>query len=345
MHLLKIFYGATGTRSLPTYCNTMNNRQYKFLALWALLHCQSNAFECYAPDRRAVVMQTIGSAILSTIAPSAFALENNAENSELSMAQPLGPDGESSRPSAPIEYLLPAARVGIYIYQLVALVEGFHANDQSSEGVAKLEKLLLSSPRFIRASDQVDVSRDDPYKNALPIAGEIGVAKEKQKERQANSVQVGLLPQFFEVGELVGERRQWNQLRATERERENASEVRRALNIYTTNLNFNRNKYEWKGSKEEKRKRIRSDQLPTTTDVIRSDLDTRDLYRNQVQTALDDAKAEYLYQKRESGDDASKFDFTELLGILKQAQIAIDKWFNFIPKRDVQSALELAKQG
>ena len=85
----------------------------------------------------------------------------------------------------------------------------------------------------------------------------------------------------------MGEPRQWNRLVRAEQARENASEVRRALNIYTTNLNFNPNKYIYSGSNEEKSKLIREDKLPTTTDVIRSDLDARDLYRNALQKVAD----------------------------------------------------------
>ena len=91
---------------------------------------------------------------------------------------------------------------------------------------------------------------------------------------------VGMAPQLFEVGELMGERRQWSRLVQAERKREEASEVRRAMNIYATNLNFDKNKYVYSGSKEEKKKLVREDRLPSATEVIRSDLDARDLYRN-----------------------------------------------------------------
>ena len=288
--------------------------------------------------------------VLSPKIPS-YALED--EKGDLSLAQPMGPSGDS-RPSAPLEFLLPAARVGVYIYQLFSFTEQLvklqqdSADNASTEEqknvIAKLDALLLSPPSFINAKDP-SVSRSDPYgKNSLPIVGELGVAARKQQERRERAIDVGFAPQFFEVGELVGERRQWNQLQSSERKREGASEVRRAFNIYTTNLNFNSNKYQWVGSSQEKSQRIRSDKLPTTTDVIRSDLDARDLYRNQVQTSLDDAVAEFVYQKKESGDNVQKFDATELLDILKQAQTSVDKWFGFIPDQDVKSALEAVQR-
>lgn len=126
--------------------------------------------------------------------------------------------------------------------------------------------------------------------------------------------------------------------------REAASEVRRALNIYTTNLNFNRNKYSFKGSAEEKSSLIRNDRLPTATDVIRSDLDSRDLFRNQMQTSLEDARAEYIFVKNECGGDVTKADFTELIALLSAAKTAIDKWFAFISDDDVKEALSVVQK-
>lgn len=286
-------------------------------------------------------------AVLSPSKPS-YAAE--ADGKDLSLAQPMGPSGES-RPSAPLEFLLPAARVGVYIYQLFSFTEELaklQSGDTNTEAkkdiIAKLDSLLLSPPSFIKANDP-SVSRSDPYgKFSPPIVGEIGIAARKQQERRERSIDPGFAPQFFEVGELVGERRQWNQLQSSERKREGASEIRRAFNIYTTNLNFNPTKYQWVGSSQEKSQRIRNDALPTTTDVIRSDLDARDLYRNQVQTSLDDALAEFVYQKKESSEDIQKFDPTELLDILKQAQTSIDKWFGFIPDQDMKSALEAVQR-
>ena len=108
---------------------------------------------------------------------------------------------------------------------------------------------------------------------------------------------------------------------------------------YTTNINFNPNKYTYSGTSEEKSKLIREDKLPTAKDVIRSDLDARDLYRNALQTSLDDAKAEYLYQKKNDFESPD-----ELVSILRDAQRAIDKWFGFIPDDDIKEALEIVRK-
>mmetsp|Transcript_37370 Transcript_37370/g.78810 ORF Transcript_37370/g.78810 Transcript_37370/m.78810 type:complete len:321 (+) Transcript_37370:126-1088(+) len=287
--------------------------------------------------------------ILSTGPPTAAIAVDDA-SSELYLARPMGvaKDGSSSdaviRPSAPLEYLLPAARVGVYLYQTTAMAEDLAELIKDGERtkidatIQTLDNLLVTSPSFIASKDPT-VTRGDAYGNLPPLVGEVAMQQQKQKERKQQSIEVGFAPQFFEVGELIGERRAWNRIVRAESSRENASEVRRALNIYTTNLNFNRNKYVYAGSKEEKSKLIREDKLPTATDVIRSDLDARDLYRNVVQTALEDARAEFVYQKKVGFEDVS-----DLVGLLKDARTGIDKWFSFIPDEDIKEALEVVKQ-
>lgn len=244
-------------------------------------------------------------------------------------------------PSAPLQYLLPAARVGIYVYQALSLVEDLQRSistnkafilDESTTNA--LDTILLYPPSFILSTDPT-VAHGDPY-DLPPIMGELAATRQKWIERKELSIEAGFTPQLFEFGQLVGERRQWNRLVGEERTRESISEVRRALNIYTTNLIFDPNKYIYAGSKEEKSKLIRENRLPTATDVIRSDLDARDLYRNALQTSLDDARAEYMYQKKNNFEDLS-----EMMTILRNARDAIDMWFSFIPERDVRDAMEI----
>ena len=288
--------------------------------------------------RRAFLTST--TSILPSIAISKPAIAVD-EDRELYLAQPMGipkEDGSSSQPRADLEYLLPAARVGLYVYQTLAIAEQLNSVSKSDETIQKLDNLLLSPPSFIEPKDP-SVTRGDAYDNLPPILGEVVVAQQKQKERKQQNVDVGFAPQFFEVGQLIGERRSWNRLVKAEKAREGASEVRRALNIYTTNINFNPNKYTYSGTSEEKSKLIREDKLPTAKDVIRSDLDARDLYRNALQTSLDDAKAEYLYQKKNDFESPD-----ELVSILRDAQRAIDKWFGFIPDDDIKEALEIVRK-
>jgi len=185
----------------------------------------TEAFETIPPDRsRRIALERISFitlanvGVISAAIQSSNALEDNngvGSDSDLSLAQPMDPSG-ASRPSAPLEYLLPAARVGIYIYQLLSIAEELakiqqtfsnennNANTKAAEQevaaiVAKLDTLILSPPSFIKTGDPY-VSRGGEYeKYGIPIVGEIGVAAQKRKERRDRAIDVGFAPQFFEV--------------------------------------------------------------------------------------------------------------------------------------------------
>jgi len=360
--------------------NELNSVMLPFPPLsFLLLACSSDS----GTSRRAFLGTTCATIFIGP--PTIAIAQQDDNNRDLYLARPMGiakdgtngdggnGDSVSSTnpplPSAPLEYLLPAARVGVYIYQTLALAEDLslllsNKNNNGEEGdtnkiktsqqkkeatIEKLNNLLSSStkPSFITPNDPT-VTRGDPY-TLPPLVGELSAAKRKQIERKQQSIEVGLTPQLFEVGELMGERRSWNRLVKAEKAREDASEVRRAMNIYTTNLNFNPNKYVYSGSKEEKSKMIREDKLPSTTTVIRSDLDARDLYRNAVQTSLEDSCAEFVYLEKvgfvvddDEGGGGSSVD--DLVGLLRDARVAIDKWFSFIPEEDIRAALEVVRR-
>ena len=66
------------------------------------------------------------------------------EDRELYLAQPMGIPKEdgSSQPRADLEYLLPAARVGMYVYQTLAIAEQLNSASRSDETIQKLDSLL-----------------------------------------------------------------------------------------------------------------------------------------------------------------------------------------------------------
>jgi hypothetical protein len=86
---------------------------------------------------------------------------------------------------------------------------------------------------------------------------------------------------------------------------------------------------------------IRDDALPDVKSVIASDMGMRYLYRNEVLTNMEDARAELQYQ---IGQGDGSFDATDLLEILRQAQSSCNKWFSLIDESDVQNAMKEAKQ-
>ena len=79
--------------------------------------------------------------------------------------------------------------------------------------------------------------------------------------------------------------------------------------------------------------------MPTRKSVIHSSSDTRYLYRNVVQTALDNVNAEFVYQLKNGFEDVA-----DLVGLLGDAQVSSNKWVRFIPGEDVQEALGVVKR-
>mmetsp|Transcript_26163 Transcript_26163/g.57286 ORF Transcript_26163/g.57286 Transcript_26163/m.57286 type:complete len:359 (-) Transcript_26163:130-1206(-) len=142
--------------------------------------------------------------------------------------------------------------------------------------------------------------------------------------------------------------RQWGMLQSQESKKEQENEVRAAFNYYTQQLEFNSNSYGWTGSSEERKRRIRDDQIPTPASVIASDLDLRDLYRNQLLTALDDVVAEVNYQFRQQqqkDDDANgaTVDLSDTVELMNQVYVACTNWFDMIDAGAIESALEILR--
>ena len=93
------------------------------------------------------------------------------------------------------------------------------------------------------------------------------------------------------------------------------------------------------GTREERSKLIREDKIPDVKTVITSDMGSRYLLRNDILTALDDARAELKYQMKQS-----KVDSTELLALLITAQSACNKWFDLIDEKDTLAAIHIVRK-
>ena len=65
----------------------------------------------------------------------------------------------------------------------------------------------------------------------------------------------------------------------------------------------------------------------------------RYLLRNEVLTALGDARAELQYQMKEN-----TFDASELLALLLDAQSSCAKWFGLIDQADKTAVFEIIQQ-
>ena len=134
--------------------------------------------------------------------------------------------------------------------------------------------------------------------------------------------------------------------------------IRIAFNTYTTYLRYG-DRYTLTASPLERKNMIRQDRLPNVKQVITADLDLRDLYRNQVLTNVDEARAELRYlidrynhqydnvnNHNNVKDNDNKLQYvdgesqSELLMLLKNAAVACDEWFGLIPEEDVAAALD-----
>ena len=101
------------------------------------------------------------------------------------------------------------------------------------------------------------------------------------------------------------------------------------MNIYTANLRF-ADSYVLTASNEDRRSYIRKyNQLPNVKQVVAADLDLRDLYRNLVETKMEDAQAE-LYR--------TELDVEELQLLLQEVNDAYRQWFALISESDIQAA-------
>ena len=204
--------------------------------------------------------------------------------------------------------------------------------------IEQLKSLLLEPHTFFKTSDEVSTSRtylDNDTWN------EWKKARQQETKSMFQITTIDPATELNEAFEQWGERRQFRRLRRQQLALEKANQIRAALNAYTNNLVFGES-YTLTASTEEKKRLIRQyNQLPDVTSVIRSDLDLRDLYRNQILTFMDDAKAELEFQLNNNGH--AEMDFTELLVILKEAQSSCNKWFEFVPEHDLKEALAVVQ--
>jgi hypothetical protein len=105
--------------------------------------------------------------------------------------------------------------------------------------------------------------------------------------------------------------------------------MRTTCNIYTKQLRF-ADTYVLTADQTIKSRIIRRDGgIPTVQQVVIADLDLRDLYRNDMQTLVDDATAE-LYSPNRSKE--------ELNSLLIKAIQASDKWLALISEDDIMEA-------
>jgi len=244
-------------------------------------------------------------------------------------------EAQASNVRGPPELLRPPTRVRLYIDRAVQLCESI---SEDAAGLKHLQQFLVKEPVFIKPGDEEKLS-----KLYLEIDTTTPWQQARLKEREVRGKEnygVDYTTPYDKVNtafQQFGDRRQFEILSQRQRALERASPVRAALNAYTNNLVFG-DTYQLNAEGDLKKNLIRNNALPDVNAVVVSDLDLRDLYRNQVLEKLDDAKAEIEYQLR-TGD----IDTKEVLNNLKAAQSSCRQWFSFIPPADVAEALKVVE--
>jgi len=308
--------------------------------------------EASQETRRAIIKRVVRLSCLVCASGRGLAFApRTAIARETGDSSPTHPTSESAarsgrQPYAPIENLLPATRVRVLIDRavdisstLVQLQKEASAdkNVQTEKLIADLNQLLLEPQQFMTPEEEFAAKRYLEQKTW----GDWNKARRKETQEMFQ-IEFDPATRANEAFEQWGERRQFKRLRRQQLALEQSNNMRAAFNAYTNNLVFGES-YTLNASKEERKRLIRTyDQLPDVTSVIRSDLDLRDLYRNQVLTYMDDAKAELEYQLKKSGEP---FDASDLLSVLIDAQSSCSEWFKFVPENDAKDALSIVREG
>ena len=236
------------------------------------------------------------------------------------------------KPFAPAEALLPAARLKLWTDKSYKTSLTFSSADKEKnyETILELNKILSSPPKLFINEKMLKRSSSSTAQITSPVSS----ANKDQYQMNRRGLNVG--DKFSAMLNQADVERQWGMLQYAESKREESNEMRAALNFYTQQLNFG-DKYNLTASKEERKRMIRNDELPSLSAVITSDLDLRDLYRNQFLTAIEDVQAEVAYQAKQT---ANSVEVSDTIDLIRQAHKALSQWFDLISPQDVQVALE-----
>jgi len=288
-----------------------------------ILKSKNTALNC-EPNRRRLFFQIGTLTKLITISGPASAAEKGQE-------EVISSQSNLIRPFAPVEALLPALRVKFLIEESLskALELGTGGISKDTEILDNLKSLLLK-PQNITQARHIDQTPPQPAQQYL---------KSYYESRQN-------LPLLFRPGALLvqrGEIMTWQSLKQRERSFEISDEIRAALNTYTNSLEFDAARYALTASPEVRKQLIRNDALPDIKSVIASDLGLRYLYRNELLSAITEAKDE-IRSLLEENLKGINVDGSELVALLKRARNACDSWLSLIDERDVESAVEFLKK-
>jgi len=245
------------------------------------------------------------------------------------------PRDRGGKPFAPLEALLPATRLKIWIDDAHALTSSLKRTSDNKQAqydtLKQLNDILSNPPKLFVSVPQ----RGRTLSSTAQLTTGVSSANKQEYKRSRSDLSVpDRLAAMLNQADVE---RQWGMLQYQESKLEQGNEMRAAFNYYTSQLEFG-DSYLLTASPEDKKRMIRDEKLPTVTAVITSDLDVRELYRNTFLTTIEDAKAEVLYQTKQPVDMIDTIDTVDLMN---QAYMACAEWFNLIAPQDIQDAVNV----
>jgi hypothetical protein len=280
-------------------------------------------------DRRAFITRNGLNSFIATNIFKPCGVQAQDEKSESSItAQDRG-----GKPFAPPEALLPATRLKLWfdgIYTLSCNLSKTNDQNERHEIVLKMNSIFSDRPKLF-------FSEKIGKRTITPTAQlSTSVSSANKDQYQINRKGMGVGDKVAAMLNQADVERQWGMIQYAESKREETNEMRAAFNFYTRQLSFG-DSYVLTASKEERKKMIRNDELPSLTAVITSDLDRRDLYRNQFLTVIEDAQAEVMYQSKQAIDQV---DVLDIINLVNEANVAFENWFLLIAPEDVKFAID-----
>eukprot|EP00985_Skeletonema_marinoi_P007689 scaffold3427_cov74-Skeletonema_marinoi.AAC.1 len=231
--------------------------------------------------------------------------------------QPTNNTGRNGKPYAPLDALLPATRLKLWVGEIYMLSKDLSNQNDRQQQIIILQQMnnQLSNPPKLFQGETMTKRTNTP---TAQLTTSISSANKDQYQMNRNGLNVG--DKVIAMWNQADVERQWGMLQYAESKREEGNEMRAAFNFYARQLSF-ADEYVLTAPKDKRKEMIRNDALPSVTAVIASDLDRRDLYRNEFLTAIDDAVAEVAYQVRLKPEE-EVVDVTDVVNLVNEAHEA-----------------------
>ena len=283
--------------------------------------------------------------------------------SKAEVVDPIQPSRQQQKPFAPTSALLPILKLKIWLdeaFDVSTSMKQLKPKEQRDEVyllVLKMNDILTNPPKLFFKGERMEKSSTSTSSSI--VAANFGqltgsISSINKDQYQSNRQSLNMANKVAAMLNQADVERQWGMLQYAEQKRANENEMRAAFNFYTSQLSFG-DSYILTANKDERKTMIRNDELPSLSAVITSDLDLRDLYRNQFLTSIEDLKAEVAYQvklggtnRHVDGNDGiqsmDEMDIADILEFMNTAHTAMENWFDMIEVKEVDAAMKTLVQ-